>query len=220
MKTSAKALNQNRNLSSDPDLSSLRESIRACAARKSEKDERFDKETDALLRMLEKPRQQDEADRIIEGLQNEMSQTPIEDGIVFGAPVRLQTAPSGAAAEKSPRRKLRHPVITVMLLTFLVLLIAATVIIWYGYPNAYGGNYGESIPDTPASLCKTDGENDTGYMLGINGSFLAVYYNGKVQRALSVPVAQLSDYDRKLLQNGIPLADETALRQALEDYTS
>lgn len=220
MKTSAETLNQNRNTSTEPDLSSLRESIRACAAWKDEKDERFDRETDALLRMLEKPQQQDEADVIIQGLQSEIKKTTAGDSMTFGTPVRLQAVPTETAAEKTAKRKLRHPVITVMLLTFLVLLIAATVIIWYGYPSAYGGNYGESIPSTPASLCETDGENDTGYMLGIDGSFLAVYYNGKVQRALSVPVAQLSEYDRELLQSGIPLADETALRRAIEDYTS
>lgn len=220
MKTSAEILNQNSSSLSEPDLSSLRESIRACAAWKNEKDEQFDRETDALLRMLEKPQQQDESDLIIQGLQNQLRAAAIDNSITFRAPVQTQAIPTETASGKNAKRKMRHPVITVMLLTFLVLLIAATVIIWYSYPNAYGGNYGETVPSTPASLCEIDGENDTGYMLGIDGSFLAVYYNGKVQRALSFPVTQLSDYDRELLQNGIPLEDENALRRAIEDYTS
>ncbi len=212
MKTSADALNNSPSNPSDPDLSSLRESIRACAAWKNEKDEQFDRETDALLRMLERPQQQDEADRIIQGLNRRLAAVP-DDSAAFHPPALTDT-------EKNTKPKMRHPVITVMLLTFFVLLIAATVVIWYGYPHGYGGNYGEAVPSTPASLCETEGENDTGYMLGIDGSFLAVYYNGKVQRALKVPVTQLSEYDRQLLQSGIRLADESAVRRAIEDYTS
>lgn len=218
MRKSAENRMQHTSAASDPELAALRESIRACAAQTTDQDGQFDRETDALLKMLERHPQRDAADRIIEGLTGEIQRAAETKGTastVLAQPVHPAPQP-----QTGTKRKLRHPVVTIMLLTFFVLMVAATVIIWYGYPGAYGGDYGETVPSTPASLCENDGGIDTGYMLGIDGSFLAVYYNGKVQRALSIPVAQLSEYDRELLQSGLPLEDEAALRRAIEDYTS
>ena len=202
---------------SGPELAALRESIRACAAETAGQDGQFDRETEALLKMLERPSHQ-EVDGIIMGLQSEIQEA--EKAERPGPTVLAQTVPAEGRPQAGGKRKLRHPVVTVMLLTFFVLMVAATVIIWCGYPGVSGGDYGESAPSVPASLCESEYPTDEGYMLGIDGSFLAVYYNGKVQRALSIPVAQLSDYDRELLQSGLPLEDEAALRRAIEDYTS
>ena len=43
---------------------------------------------------------------------------------------------------------------------------------------------------------------------------------GKSLPRIYMTAKQLSEYDRELLVAGIPLSDENALRQAIEDYTS
>ena len=70
-----------------------------------------------------------------------------------------------------------------------------------------------------APLCEA-GTGAEGYILGIEGESLAVYYNGTLQQSIDFPAAQLTDYDRELLQKGIQLEDEAAVRRAIEDYTS
>ncbi len=175
----------------DADLSALQESIRACSA-----EETFDRETQALLRMLERPAEPDAADRII----HELDTPP--------APVLSAAPPEQASG------RLRHPVMAVMLLIFLVLLTAAIVVIC-----STQNDTGETVPSTPASLCAVEPSED-GFVLGIDGSFLAVYQNGQRTQLLSLPVSHLTDYDRALLEAGISLPDEAALRRAIEDYTS
>lgn len=182
----------------NPDLGQLRQDILECARR-----EGFQKETDALLRMLEKPHQETEVDLILREIN---APQPPENA----AP--LPTRDGGQAA--SSGKPTRHLVMAVMLFVFSILLICAAVVISLGA----GVNNNETIPSEPASLC--DAGSEGGYMLGIDGESLAVYYNGVVQRSLSYPVSQLSEYDRELLLAGIPLSDENAVRQAIEDYTS
>ena len=181
-----------------PDIGQLKQDILECARR-----EGFQKETDALLRMLEKSQQETEVDLILREIN--APQSPEDDSLL---PTRdgEQTASSGKPA--------RHLMMAVMLFVFSILLISAAVVISLGA----GGNSAEPIPSEPVSLCDTG--SDGGYMLGIDGESLAVYYNGVLQRSISYPVNQLSEYDRELLLAGIPLSDENAVRQAIEDYTS
>ncbi len=183
---------------SGPDLEQLRKDILECAGEQD-----FQKETDALLRMLEKPQQETEVDLILREIN---APQPPENA----AP--LPTRDEEQAA--SPGKPSRHLAMAVMLFVFSILMICAAVVISLGA----GVNKNEPVPSEPASLC--DAGSEGGYMLGIDGESLAVYYNGVLQRSLSYPVSQLSDYDRELLLAGIPLSDENALRQAIEDYTS
>ena len=130
--------------------------------------------------------------------------------------------PAGARKAKPARdtaaeegRK-RHPAAAVMLVTFSALLVAGAAFIVSSYRD---GGSAEEIPATPASLCEA-GTGAEGYILGIEGESLAVYYNGTLQQSIDFPAAQLTDYDRELLQKGIQLEDEAAVRRAIEDYTS
>ncbi len=116
-----------------------------------------------------------------------------------------------SAAQPLPQKP-RHPVMTVMLLTFAVLLLSAAVLICLDiHPDT------EPIPEDSVSLCAAESGR---YLLGIEGDALAVYYNGKIERLIHYPVYQLSDYDKQLLSSGISFSDESALKKALEDYTS
>ena len=180
------------------ELCQLKQDIMECVRRDG-----FQKETDALLRMLEKPRQETEVDLILREIN-----TP--------QPSQEETPPPTRDGEQavSSGRPSGHLAIAVMLFVFSVLLRSSAVVISLGA----GGKENQTIPSEPASLCDTGSEG--GYMLGIDGETLAVYYNGVLQRSIAYPVNQLSEYDRELLVAGIPLSDENALRQAIEDYTS
>ena len=138
-----------------PDIGQLKQDILECARR-----EGFQKETDALLRMLEKPQQETEVDLILREIN--APQSPEDDSLL---PTRdgEQTASSGKPA--------RHLVMAVMLFVFSILLISAAVVISLGA----GGNSAEPIPSEPVSLCDTG--SDGGYMLGIDGESLTVFYN-------------------------------------------
>lgn len=181
-----------------PDLEKLKQDILECAGQ-----EGFQKETDALLRMLEKPHQETEVDLILREIN---APQPPENT----APLPTRDGEQAA----SPGKPTRHLVMAVMLFVFSILMICAAVVISLGA----GVNKNDPVPSEPASLC--DAGSQGGYMLGIDGESLVIYYNGVLQRSLSYPVSQLSDYDRELLLAGIPLSDENAVRQAIEDYTS
>lgn len=218
--------------SNDEELSGLCREIRRAG-----RENGLDPETEALLKMLEKPPFEDEADRII----RELNEAPagdlppaaentardtrekgrIPDGMMK-MEARPPEQPKRAARRQKPARnaaaeegRRRHPAFAVMLVTFSALLVAGAAFIVSSYRD--GG--AEEIPATPASLCEADVEKE-GYILGIDGETLAVYYNGALQQSLDFPVAQLTDYDRELLQNGIRLEDEAAVKRAIEDYTS
>ena len=188
----------------DKELKNLLDSIAAEMDRRQDQTE--DRELEALIRILSKEEADEQSDAIIRRL---LETEPLTE---------KEADRSEKSAEKAGR-----PVMTAMLATFAVLLLAAVAVIFWEFPI---GSKNEPVPSSPASLCQYEPETESsspdtrGYMLGIEGDCLAVYYNGEVRESLSFPVAQLSEYDRKLLQNGIPLENETALRRAIEDYIS
>ena len=220
--------------SREDELSGLCRNIRRTGEEKG-----LDPETEALLKMLEKPPFEDEADRIIRELNEAPSgdspppPPPAEnsarekgrlpDGMMKAeARPPERKKPAGARKAKPARdtaaeegRK-RHPAAAVMLVTFSALLVAGAAFIVSSYRD---GGSAEEIPATPASLCEA-GTGAEGYILGIEGESLAVYYNGALQQSIDFPAAQLTDYDRELLQKGIQLEDEAAVKRAIEDYTS
>lgn len=218
----------------EEELSGLCRTIRRAGAEKG-----LDPETEALLKMLEKPPYEDEADRIIRELNEQNREEPsapssptnsiprekgkLDDGFMkremrsLKEDKRPQSRSSHNGDKHAPSeeevKRGRRSAFAIMLVTFSAVLVAGAAFIINGYDSGQS----EEIPETPASLCDA---GVTGYTLGIDGQYLAIYYNGALQQALDFPVAQLTDYDREMLQNGIPLEDEQALRRAIEDYTS
>ena len=197
-----------------------------CRAIRGKLDHSPDPETEALLKMLEKPPFEDEAGRIIRELDEMDTPLPappaepprekgsLPDGFMKAAPhEKRRKGKKARQPEAAPKG--RHPAAAVMLITFSAVLIAGAAFIIGGYRE----DGVEEIPATPASLCDA-GPAEEGSTLGIDGEFLAVYQNGTLRETLGFPVGQLTEYDQTLLRDGIQLADEAALRRAIEDYTS
>ena len=186
-----------------------------------------DPETEALLKMLEKPPFEDEAGRIIREL-DEMEKSPpappagqerekgsLPDGFMKASPQgKRQKKRKPREPEEIP--KSRHPAAAVMLITFSAVLVAGAAFII----SSCREEGTEEIPATPASLCDAGTAEDGGYTLGVDGEFLAVYQNGTLRETLRFPIGQLTEYDQTLLRDGIRLEHEAALRRAIEDYTS
>ena len=93
-----------------------------------------------------------------------------------------------------------------ILAMILAAILLLTAVIWMLFRQPT-----EPVEE-PASFC---------YQLGVYQDRLAVYTNNQRHPAeiLDIPVAALPEEDQRLLQEGILLPTEEALRQAIEDFT-
>lgn len=108
------------------------------------------------------------------------------------------------ARKQDPYRK--HLIAASVLLAAAVLLFAAAVCFLF-----WGGQLLGESPEQPASFC---------YRLGVYEDRLAVYTGSSTRpdRILDIPLSSLPEGDQLLLQQGIDLDSEEALRQAIEDF--
>lgn len=120
-----------------------------------------------------------------------------------------------------------------VLVTGITLLAAGTMLL----PQSAHGNYelpevsytGELHADSPVTLraaeperAETAPEREPEYTVRLEKGTLYVYEAGKREPAAAYAVqeAGMPDYDRILLEYGIRVTGEAALREVLEDYAS
>ena len=101
---------------------------------------------------------------------------------------------------------------------WLLSLLAVGAAVCGGAAIKASGAAGDGVAEPPP--VRTQKESDP-YWLYDSGGYIAIYGEGKERLEITdIETDTLNDYDRELLQNGIPAQSKAELLSLLEDFSS
>lgn len=111
------------------------------------------------------------------------------------------------------RRHILYTVLTAMAISAVIVIVSLAVTLKDQRAEAYRRYYESAATEAPTEICYTLKEYE---------DKLAVFRgeSNTPYKILDVQAALLSDYDRKMLKDGITVGSENELRKLIEDFTS